>query len=51
MSLKILSLTLALGAAAIGAASSARADQFAAIMSRKELRCGTFADVPPFAAS
>jgi polar amino acid transport system substrate-binding protein len=28
----------------------ARADQLQDIMQRKELRCGTFADVPPFAA-
>ena len=37
-----------------GAASilsfSARADQWQDIQQRKELRCGTFADVPPFAA-
>lgn len=32
------------------AASSARADLLADILQRKELRCGTFADVPPFAA-
>lgn len=36
-------------AAALGA-SVARADQLQEIMQRKELRCGTFADVPPFAA-
>lgn len=36
--------------AGLGAAASARADQLADVMSRKELRCGTFADVPPFAA-
>src|SRR5438309_1327636 len=29
---------------------AARADQLQDIMQRKELRCGTFADVPPFAA-
>ena len=29
---------------------AASADQLADIMARKELRCGTFADVPPFAA-
>ena len=39
---------LALGSAALSA--PARADQLADIMARKELRCGTFADVPPFAA-
>src|SRR5215210_4556821 len=50
MSLKALSLSLALSAAAIGIATSASADQLADIMARKELRCGTFADVPPFAA-
>lgn len=30
--------------------TAAQADQLADIMSKKELRCGTFADVPPFAA-
>ena len=33
-------------AALCGLASVAQADQLADIMSRKELRCGTFADVP-----
>ena len=33
-----------------GASAAARADQLQDIMQRKELRCGTFADVPPFAA-
>ncbi|GLR83536.1 ABC transporter substrate-binding protein [Bradyrhizobium iriomotense] len=33
-----------------GASVAARADQLQDIMQRKELRCGTFADVPPFAA-
>jgi polar amino acid transport system substrate-binding protein len=33
-----------------GACVSAQADQLQDIMQRKELRCGTFADVPPFAA-
>jgi polar amino acid transport system substrate-binding protein len=47
MSLKTLSLSLALGAAALAAAVPARADQLADIMGRGELRCGTFADVPP----
>ncbi len=37
-----------LGSAA--AAQSARADQWDDIMQHKELKCGTFADVPPFAA-
>ena len=50
MSFKTLSLGLALSAAAIGLAPQAKADQLADIMARKELRCGTFADVPPFAA-
>ena len=31
-------------------AMQARADQLQDILQRKELRCGTFADVPPFAA-
>ena len=30
--------------------AAARADLLADILQRKELRCGTFADVPPFAA-
>lgn len=33
-----------------GTIFAARADQLQDIMQRKELRCGTFADVPPFAA-
>jgi polar amino acid transport system substrate-binding protein len=32
------------------AAQPARADQLDDVLQRKELRCGTFADVPPFAA-
>ncbi|WP_426420284.1 ABC transporter substrate-binding protein [Bradyrhizobium genosp. A] len=44
-------LTAALVAASLaGACAAARADQLQDIMQRKELRCGTFADVPPFAA-
>jgi polar amino acid transport system substrate-binding protein len=44
-------LTAALVAASFaGADAAARADQLQDIMQRKELRCGTFADVPPFAA-
>lgn len=42
--------TIAAAVAALGLAAPARADQLADIMARKELRCGTFADVPPFAA-
>ena len=34
----------------VGAGAAAQADQLQDIMQRKELRCGTFADVPPFAA-
>ena len=42
---------LALGVVTLGlAAQPAWADQLADIMQRKELRCATFADVPPFAA-
>ena len=33
-----------------GACVAAHADQLQDIIQRKELRCGTFADVPPFAA-
>lgn len=43
-------LTAALVAAGLAGAGAARADQLQDIMQRKELRCGTFADVPPFAA-
>jgi polar amino acid transport system substrate-binding protein len=50
MTLKAFNLTLALSVAAIASATPASADQLADIMARKELRCGTFADVPPFAA-
>src|SRR3954469_3416234 len=35
---------------AAAAAQPAHADQWDDIMQRKELKCGTFADVPPFAA-
>lgn len=35
---------------ALAAASPALADQWQDIAARKELKCGTFADVPPFAA-
>jgi len=42
---------VAIVAASLGTASFvAHADQLQDIMQRKELRCGTFADVPPFAA-
>jgi polar amino acid transport system substrate-binding protein len=50
MSTSKLSLGLLLAAATVASAAPARADQLADIMARKELRCGTFADVPPFAA-
>ena len=44
-------LRFALAAAALGAlALPARADRLQDIFQRKELVCGTFADVPPFAA-
>jgi polar amino acid transport system substrate-binding protein len=44
-------LRLAAVAACLFTASlAAHADQWADISARKELRCGTFADVPPFAA-
>jgi polar amino acid transport system substrate-binding protein len=44
-------LTAALVAVSLaGACAAARADQLQDIMQRKELRCGTFVDVPPFAA-
>jgi polar amino acid transport system substrate-binding protein len=42
---------VAIVVASLGTACfAARADQLQDIMQRKELRCGTFADVPPFAA-
>jgi polar amino acid transport system substrate-binding protein len=44
--LRVTVITISLGAAC----GTARADQLQDIMQRKELRCGTFADVPPFAA-
>src|SRR3954447_14364465 len=50
MSLKAITFSLALSTVALLAAAPASADQLADIMARKELRCGTFADVPPFAA-
>src|SRR4051795_7481437 len=50
MSLKAITFSLALSTVALLAAAPASADQLADIMQRKELRCGTFADVPPFAA-
>jgi polar amino acid transport system substrate-binding protein len=51
MSFKSASIILAIGIAGVaGIASAAGADQLSDIMQRKELRCGTFADVPPFAA-
>ena len=40
-------LLIGLGLLSMGAA---QADQLQEIMGRKELRCGTFSDVPPFAA-
>ena len=51
MSLKTTAACLLLAAISIGATGyAARADQLQDIVQRKELRCGTFADVPPFAA-
>jgi polar amino acid transport system substrate-binding protein len=44
--LRVTLVTISLGTACV----TARADQLQDIMQRKELRCGTFADVPPFAA-
>lgn len=44
-------LTAAVFVACLGSAAfAAQADQLQDIQQRKELRCGTFADVPPFAA-
>ena len=51
MSFKNLSIGLATAIAGLtGIAPAASADQLSDITQRKELRCGTFADVPPFAA-
>lgn len=51
MSLRASVLRAAFVAASLaGACVAAQADQLQDIMQRKELRCGTFADVPPFAA-
>lgn len=43
-------LSLGLVALGLAAAPVAQADQLSDIMQRRELRCATFADVPPFAA-
>ncbi|VTU23695.1 ABC transporter arginine-binding protein 1 precursor [Variovorax sp. PBL-H6] len=40
----------ALAAALCASSLAAQADQWSDISARKELKCGTFADVPPFAA-
>jgi polar amino acid transport system substrate-binding protein len=51
MSFKRLSIYTAILAASVGImVSTAIADQLSDVNQRKELRCGTFADVPPFAA-
>ena len=42
-------ITALVAASLAGASVAARADQLQDIMQRKELRCGTFADVPPLA--
>lgn len=39
-----------IGTCLCAASLLAHADQWSDISARKELRCGTFADVPPFAA-
>jgi polar amino acid transport system substrate-binding protein len=50
MSLNLIKLGLAVTALGIAVAAPANADQLGDIMTRKELRCGTYADVPPFSA-
>ena len=51
MSFKRLSICAAISAASLGVlVPAAMADQLSDVNQRKELRCGTFADVPPFAA-
>ncbi|MBP7241825.1 ABC transporter substrate-binding protein [Amaricoccus sp.] len=46
----LMRVALAASLAALAATGAAQADQLDDIMSSKTLRCGTFADVPPFAA-
>src|SRR6185295_15497248 len=41
---------IAAAAIALSAAAPAFADQWSDVQQRKEIRCATFADVPPFAA-
>lgn len=49
--MKCLSIAATLSAVALAALPcTSMADQLGEILQRKELRCGTFADVPPFAA-
>ena len=51
MSFKRFSIRAAISAASLGIlVPAAMADQLSDVNQRKELRCGTFADVPPFAA-
>jgi polar amino acid transport system substrate-binding protein len=51
MSFKRVSICAAISAMSLGIlVSTAIADQLSDVNQRKELRCGTFADVPPFAA-
>ncbi len=51
MALKTLALPTAAAALLLsGVSAPAKADQLQDIMQHKELKCGTFADVPPFAA-
>jgi polar amino acid transport system substrate-binding protein len=51
MSFKRVSICAAISATSLGIlVSTAMADQLSDVNQRKELRCGTFADVPPFAA-
>ncbi len=50
MNRNTITLTIAASALLGALPLAANADQLADIMQRKELRCGTFADVPPFAA-
>jgi polar amino acid transport system substrate-binding protein len=50
MSFNNLAIGLVAAVASLSVITAARADQLSDISQRKELRCGTFADVPPFAA-
>ena len=47
---RLFTLAVTTGCVLSGLPLAAHADQWQDIVQKKELRCGTFADVPPFAA-